>query len=61
MVNGILFYLFACLAVGFVGRNRRIGLLGFFLASIVLTPLITLLILVLSAPKKDLPRRHRAT
>ncbi len=58
MANGVIFYLVACLVVGFVGRNRRIGLLGFFLCSVVLTPLITFLILVLSAPKKDLSRRR---
>ena len=58
MVNGVIFYIVACLAVGYIGRNRRIGLLGFFLGSVVLTPLITLLILVLTAPKKEFPRRR---
>ena len=61
MVPGVIFYLVACIAVAYVGRNRRIGALGFFLCSLVLTPLLILLILVLTAPKRDLQRgTHRA-
>jgi hypothetical protein len=47
-----LIYLGFCVVVGFLGRRRRIGMLGFFLASIVVTPLLVLLILVLTAPKR---------
>jgi hypothetical protein len=45
-------YLILCLVVAFLGRARRIGALGFFLASLILTPLIALLILVLSADNR---------
>jgi hypothetical protein len=45
-------YVLLCLVVGFLGRARRIGALGFFLASVILTPLIALLILVLSADNR---------
>ena len=45
------FYLIFCLAAAFLGRNRRIGAVGFFLVSLLLTPIITLLILVLTAEK----------
>ena len=48
----IVFYLIFCLAVAFLGRHRRIGALGFFLASLLLTPIITLLILVLTTDKR---------
>ncbi len=60
MAPGIIIYIVASMVVGFVGRRRRIGALGFFIGSLLLTPLVTLLILILSAPKKELPR-HRAT
>ena len=42
------FYLLFCVAVAFLGRNRRIGALGFFIASVLLTPLLSLLILILT-------------
>ena len=45
-------YLILCLVVAFLGRARRIGALGFFLASVLLTPLIALLILVLTADNR---------
>lgn len=47
-----IYYLICCLAIGFLGRHRRIGALGFFLASVLLTPIISLLILVLSTHKR---------
>ena len=42
---------FASLIVGLLGRNRRFGFWGFFFASILLTPVIGLL-LVIAAGKK---------
>lgn len=37
------------LVVGFLGRHRRIGFLGFALLSVVITPLLGLLVLILSS------------
>lgn len=48
----VAYYLICCLAIGFLGRHRRIGALGFFLASLLLTPIISLLILVLSTDRR---------
>jgi hypothetical protein len=48
----IAFYFIFCLAVAFLGRHRKIGWLGFFIVSLLLTPVITLLILVLTADKR---------
>jgi hypothetical protein len=44
----VVIYLILCLIVGFVGRRRKIGFLGYFLLSLILTPLITLLFLVIT-------------
>ncbi len=46
------FYVIFCLAVGFLGRHRKIGALGFFLVSLLLTPVISLLILVLTTDRR---------
>lgn len=35
--------------VGWLGRHRRIGFLGFFLVSLLITPILGLLVLILSA------------
>ncbi|MBP7340631.1 hypothetical protein [Niveispirillum sp.] len=41
-------YIALCLVVGLIGRKRQIGFGGYFLLSIVLTPIITLLFILLS-------------
>jgi len=48
----ILLYLALSLVAGVAGRKRRIGFWGFFFASIVFTPWITLLFLFFAAPGK---------
>jgi hypothetical protein len=39
----VVIYLLLSLVVGLVGRNRPIGFLGYFLLSIIVTPVVTLL------------------
>jgi hypothetical protein len=46
----LVLYFLACALVAFAGRGRRIGFLGFFILSILLSPIISLLVVVLSAP-----------
>jgi hypothetical protein len=46
----IVLYLLAAALVGFAGRGRRIGFIGFFLLSLLVTPIIGILIVFLSAP-----------
>jgi hypothetical protein len=46
----IILYFVAALLIGFAGRKRRIGSVGFFLVALFLTPILALLILLLSAP-----------
>lgn len=54
---GLVFYLIFCLVLAFLGRHRRIGALGFFLASLLLTPIITLLILVFTTDTRTQLKR----
>jgi hypothetical protein len=44
-------YLMGCLVVGLFGIHRRIGFVGFFILSLLLTPPLTLLLLVLTRAK----------
>jgi hypothetical protein len=46
-------YIILCLIVGVYGSKRDFGFYGFFIASIIFTPLIVLAVLLLSKPKKD--------
>lgn len=43
------------LLLGIMGRNRKMGFWGYFFASIVLTPIIGLLLVLVSDPRE--PRR----
>lgn len=43
-------YVIGSVAVGIAGRHRRIGFVGFLIVSLVLSPLVAMLILWLSAP-----------
>ncbi len=44
-------YFLACLIVALVGRNTRVGAFGFFLLSLVFTPLIAGIVLLAAKPK----------
>jgi uncharacterized membrane protein YiaA len=39
--------------IGFLGRNRKLGFWGYFFASLVLTPLIGLLLIVATDPIRE--------
>jgi hypothetical protein len=49
----IVFYIVGSLVVGWAGRNRRIGLVGFFLLSLLITPVLGLLTVWLTAPSPN--------
>lgn len=44
-------YIVASFIVALFGRGRRIGVLGFFILSLLLTPPLVVLILILTRPK----------
>lgn len=46
-------YFVACLLVAFSGMNRKMGFWGYFFGSILLTPLIGLLLVLVSAKKSS--------
>ena len=45
-------YLLICLVVGFLGRHRSVGFVGFFLISLLLTPIVSIIILLLAVERK---------
>ena len=45
-----LIYLALCLVVAFLGAGRKMGFYGYFFASVVLTPLIGGLLVLVSGP-----------
>jgi hypothetical protein len=53
LVYTLLWFLLAAL-IGYLGRHRAAGFLGFFLASVFFSPLVAFLILVLSRPARPL-------
>jgi hypothetical protein len=48
----VILYLVFCVLVGLCGTQRRIGFFGTFLLSLVVTPLVVLIVLMLTAPKR---------
>ncbi len=48
----IVVYLLLCLLMGLLGRHRKFGFWGYFFGSIVLTPVIGLLLVLASDPRK---------
>jgi hypothetical protein len=47
----IYLYVMASILVGYFGRRRVMGFLGFFLTSLLITPVGGLLVLLLTAPR----------
>jgi hypothetical protein len=46
-------YIGLSVIVGLGGMNRRMGFLGFFILSLLITPLLGLLNLIITSPKAD--------
>jgi hypothetical protein len=52
----VIIYVVFCLLAGLCGTRRRMGFFGTFLASFVLTPVVVVLVLVLTEPRRRVPR-----
>jgi hypothetical protein len=55
MITYSLGFIVICLLIGYFGRHKKLGFWGYFFGSIVLTPVIGLILLFASDPKK--PKR----
>lgn len=53
MLTHIAILIAGCLLIGFLGRRRKLGFWGYFFASLLLTPLIGALFVLVSDPKRD--------
>ena len=45
-------YFAMCFLIGYLGRNRRLGAVAYFLLSLLLSPIIGAVIVIASGPKK---------
>lgn len=52
----VIFYLVFCVLTGLCALHRRIGFFGAFFASLIVTPLVTLTILMVTAPSQRAER-----
>ncbi len=57
---GVIIYLVFCLLTGLCGSQRRLGFLGTFIISIFITPIVMLVVLLLTGPPRDIEWRRRA-
>jgi uncharacterized membrane protein len=48
----VVLYLIFCILAGLCGSHRRMGFFGTFLFSLVVTPVVVLLVLILTAPSR---------
>jgi len=55
MISFFLFFIIMSLIIGYFGRYRKFGFWGYFFASLLLTPLLGLLLLV--ASEKHVPEK----
>ncbi|OIO01395.1 MAG: hypothetical protein AUJ49_07620 [Desulfovibrionaceae bacterium CG1_02_65_16] len=55
----ILLIVLFSLIIGFFGRRKKLGFWGFFFASLMLTPIFGLLLLIIAGPAKALEAQRR--
>jgi Na+/melibiose symporter-like transporter len=54
----VIVYVIFCLLVALCGTQRRIGFFGTFILSVIITPVIMLLVLILTAPPHRVERQR---
>jgi hypothetical protein len=57
---GLILYIVFCILVGICGSQRRMGFIGTFIVSLVFTPVVVLIVLLLTGPSHRLALRRRA-
>jgi hypothetical protein len=55
----VFLYVLFCILVGICGSQRRMGFTGTFLLSLFITPLIVLIVLLMTGPSARLERMKR--
>jgi hypothetical protein len=55
----IIIYVVFCILVGLCGSQRRMGFLGTFIVSLLFTPVIVLIVLLLTGPSPRFIATHR--
>lgn len=60
MIALILAWLILAIIIGFFGRNRRFQFWGYFFASVLLTPIVGVLLLIAAIPVSPKKDRHAA-
>lgn len=55
----ILLVVLCSLGIGFFGRRKKLGFWGFFFASLMLTPVFGLLLLIIAGPGPAMPEQQR--
>jgi hypothetical protein len=55
----ILAYITACLLTGFSGTHRRMGFWGTFCLALIVTPLVALPVMFITAPSRRVEQRQR--
>jgi hypothetical protein len=56
----IILYVVFCLITGYLGRERRMGFWGAFIVSLLITPLLMVLILILFGPSHHVEWRRKS-
>jgi hypothetical protein len=56
----VIIYLMFCLLAGLCGIHRRMGFFGTFLISLIITPVLVLFVLILTAPSPSVERDRDA-
>lgn len=59
MATLIPIWLVSAIIIGFLGRKQRFGYWGYFFASILLTPIIGLVILIAATPTRETRKAMR--
>ncbi|HEY0844893.1 MAG TPA: hypothetical protein VGE12_05970 [Noviherbaspirillum sp.] len=59
MSNALVIYMVLCLVVGYLGRKSKLGMMRSLLMSVLLTPLVMFIYLLLFASIENEPRSDR--
>lgn len=59
MSNALVIYIVLCLVVGYLGRKSKLGMMRSLLMSVLLTPLVMFIYLLLFASIENEPRSDR--